>query len=134
MWYVTLQGQRKSSCQWLEGLQPGTRHLRELLGFLGSARALLHLSCTGTPVAWHKDGVSGGLEQTWDTSGDPLSWEGMGVGSIFVYIFFLKKACLEVSAAAAACAGWACDPTQDRRWLRPAKLSAVKENRHGDVM
>lgn len=63
----------------------------------------------GTPTALHRDGVSqADVGHGWD-------WEGMGLGSIFVYIFFLKETCLEVRAAAAACAGWACGSTQDLR-------------------
>lgn len=45
LWYIVLQGHKKSSCRWLEDLQAGTRRPRELLGFFGGARALLHLFC-----------------------------------------------------------------------------------------
>lgn len=97
----------------------GLRVCSQALGIPENCQAFLGVqeSCStfpvllcGTPAALHKDGVSqADMGHIWD-------WEGMGVGCIFVYIFFLKEACLEVSAAAAAaCAGWACGPALDLR-------------------
>lgn len=81
---VMLQGQRKSSCQWLEGSQPGTRHPRGVLGFFDGARASLRLSCA---AVWYICSIAQGPEQTWDTTEDSLHWEGSGVGSLYGYSF-----------------------------------------------